>query len=91
MLPSIITLIPEKQNPYSMGEFRPNSCCNVVYKCITKILVNRLVLPGLDSIVSNSQTAFVPNRSISENVLLTKELVRDIYTKDKGELDAHPK
>jgi ABC-type antimicrobial peptide transport system permease subunit len=57
---------------------------------LIKILVNRLVLPGLDSIVSNSQTAFVPNRSVSENVLLTQELVRD-YTKDKGELDAHPK
>lgn len=30
--------------------------------------------PGLDLIVSQSQTAFIPNRSISENVLLAQEL-----------------
>lgn len=48
---TIITLVPKNLNPSSMGDFRPISCCNVAYKCITKILANRL-LPCLDSLVS---------------------------------------
>ncbi|PKI77377.1 hypothetical protein CRG98_002322 [Punica granatum] len=31
-----ITLVPKTLNPSRMTEFRPISCCNVVYKCITK-------------------------------------------------------
>jgi hypothetical protein len=58
----------------------------------TKILVNRLILPGLDSIVSNSQTAFVPIIEVFQKMSSSHKSwpVRD-YTKDKGELDAHPK
>jgi hypothetical protein len=79
---TIITLVPKKQNPSSMGDFQPKSCCNVVYKCIMKILANRL-LPGLDSIVSNNQMAFISHHNIPENVLLVQELVRD-YHRDNG-------
>ena len=65
-----------------MGDFRPIACCNVVYKCITKILSNRM-LPLLGDLVSMNQSAFIPYRSISENVLLAQELVRS-YHKKKG-------
>jgi hypothetical protein len=34
-----------------------------------------------------TKTAFIPNRSLSENVLLAQEIVKD-YHKDKGKLDA---
>lgn len=37
-----ITLVPKCPNPSMMTNFRPISCCNVLYKCITKILANRL-------------------------------------------------
>lgn len=40
---TIITFVPKKQNPSSMGDFRPIYCCNVVYKCINKILAKRLI------------------------------------------------
>jgi hypothetical protein len=65
-----------------MGDFRPIAYCNVVYKCITKIISNRM-LPFLSDLVSLNQSAFIPSRSISENVLLAREIVRG-YHKEKG-------
>jgi hypothetical protein len=79
---TIITLVPKKRNPSVMGDYRPISCCNLVYKTITKILANRL-LPGLPDIISNNQGAFIPKRSIAENILLAQEIVHD-YHKSKG-------
>jgi len=32
---TILTLIPKKKNATSMGDYRPISCYNLVYKCIT--------------------------------------------------------
>jgi hypothetical protein len=78
---TILTLIPKKPNASVMGDFRPIACSNVLYKCITKILSNRM-MPVLDSLISRNQFAFIPCRSISENVLLAQELVRNYHRKD---------
>ncbi|XP_031387323.1 uncharacterized protein LOC116200633 [Punica granatum] len=76
---TIIVLVPKKEKADCMKDFRPISCCNVVYKCITKVLANRLkeVLPD---IISLNQTAFVQGRRISDNVLLAHELVRNYHS-----------
>ncbi|KAK4381007.1 hypothetical protein Sango_3009400 [Sesamum angolense] len=71
---TLITLIPMVQLPTKVGDFRPISCCNVVYKIITKIMVKRMQLV-LEKLVDNCQNAFVPGRSISDNILLAQELV----------------
>jgi hypothetical protein len=76
---TILTLVPKKCNPETMSDYRPISCCNLVYKFIAKILANRL-LSGLDDIISSSQGAFIPNRSIAENNLLAQDLVFDYHT-----------
>ncbi|XP_031392075.1 uncharacterized protein LOC116204137 [Punica granatum] len=75
---TIIALVPKKEKANCMRDFRPISCCNVVYKCISKVLANRLkeVLPD---IISLNQTAFVQGRKISDNVLLAHELVRNYH------------
>jgi hypothetical protein len=41
---TIITLVPKKRNPSVMGDYKPISYCNLIYKTITKILANRLLL-----------------------------------------------
>ncbi|KAL4304364.1 hypothetical protein GQ457_10G028210 [Hibiscus cannabinus] len=71
---TIITLVPKVANPMKAVDFRPISCCCTVYKCITKILANRLK-QGLPSIILPNQSAFLAGRDLVENVLLAQEIV----------------
>uniref|UniRef100_A0A5B6YXE9 Reverse transcriptase domain-containing protein n=1 Tax=Davidia involucrata TaxID=16924 RepID=A0A5B6YXE9_DAVIN len=57
-----ITLIPKTHNPSTMKDFRPISCCNTLYKCIAKVLANR-IKPLLPSLISNNQAAFIKGRN----------------------------
>ncbi|KAL0352456.1 UNVERIFIED_CONTAM: Retrovirus-related Pol polyprotein from type-2 retrotransposable element R2DM [Sesamum calycinum] len=70
---TLLALIPKVQYPSTVSEFRPISCCNVLYKVITKILVQR-IKEVLDKIITLSQNAFVPGRLIANNILLAHEL-----------------
>ncbi|KAL0556476.1 hypothetical protein IC582_004990 [Cucumis melo] len=69
-----ITLIPKHNGAERLKDFRPISCCNVLCKCISKILADRLRV-WLPSFISSNQSAFVLGRSIIENILLCQELV----------------
>lgn len=79
---TLIALIPKSSTAASMKDFRPISLCTVAYKCVSKILASRIknVLPSLIHI---SQSAFIPGRQISDNILLAQELFRG-YTRDTG-------
>ncbi|KAL0287889.1 UNVERIFIED_CONTAM: putative mitochondrial protein [Sesamum radiatum] len=67
-------MIPKTQVPVRVSDFRPIACCNVLYKAISKILVNRLQ-KVLHLLIDSSQTAFVPGRVIADNILLAQELL----------------
>ncbi|KAL0439694.1 UNVERIFIED_CONTAM: hypothetical protein Slati_2452400 [Sesamum latifolium] len=70
----LLTLIPKVQLPLCVLDYRPISCCNVIYKAITKIIVKRMQRV-LHLLINYSQNAFVPGRSISDNILLAQELL----------------
>ncbi|XP_075636973.1 uncharacterized protein LOC142609279 [Castanea sativa] len=57
---------------------RPTSCCNLIYKCTTKILANTL-RPCLANMIRNNQTTFIPNRCTAENIILAQELVKNYH------------
>uniref|UniRef100_A0A803Q963 Reverse transcriptase domain-containing protein n=1 Tax=Cannabis sativa TaxID=3483 RepID=A0A803Q963_CANSA len=70
-----ITLIPKSKCPKSVVDFRPISCCNVIYKTATKVLCNRLrgILPDL---IAANQGGFTHGRFIAHKVLVCQDLVR---------------
>ncbi|GKD96348.1 putative RNA-directed DNA polymerase, partial [Tanacetum coccineum] len=75
---TILAMLPKVSTPSRANEFCPISGCNVIYKCISKIITNR-IKEGLDDVVSVNQSTFVPGRSISENILLTQELMHTYH------------
>ena len=81
---TVIALIPKVKNPKKVTELRPISLYNVIYKLISKVLANRLKV-FLPEIISPTQSAFVPGRLISDNILIAYELTHHILNRKKGE------
>ncbi|XP_035845270.1 uncharacterized protein LOC118491527 [Helianthus annuus] len=79
---TILALVPKVDTPDSVLDYRLISCCNVIYKCISKIITER-IKGSLEKLVSINQSAFVPGRKISDNILLTQELIHN-YHLNKG-------
>ena len=75
---TIIALVPKVPNASSMHDYRPISCCNNIYKCISKIIAVRIKWCLLN-IIFLTQTAFVQGRSIADNILLTQELMKNYH------------
>ena len=80
---TMVVLIPKTRKPKNLKELRPISLCNVVYKVVAKVITNRLKLI-LPNIISHNQSAFVPGRMISDNVLLAYELTHYLQNKRSG-------
>ena len=70
-------MIPKKDNPKNVSDYRPISLCNVCYKIIAKILSNRVkfVLPNL---IGKEQSGFVQGRSPADNILTIQEVVHTL-------------
>ncbi|KAG7557763.1 Zinc knuckle CX2CX4HX4C [Arabidopsis suecica] len=75
-----ICLVPKIESPTQVKDFRPISLCNVAYKIISKVLADRLK-PWLHLLISESQSAFIPGRLITDNVIITHELLHSLSTK----------
>ncbi|XP_013679777.1 uncharacterized protein LOC106384346 [Brassica napus] len=74
-----VRLIPKIQGAKKVEEYRPIALCNVYYKVISKLLSLRLK-PILKEIISENKSAFIHGRAITDNVLITHEVLQYLKT-----------
>ncbi|GJR41735.1 putative RNA-directed DNA polymerase [Tanacetum coccineum] len=79
---TIIALVPKVAAPSRVNDFRPISCCNVLFKCISKIIAN-LIKESLKSLVSSNQSALFKVFYIGKTFLLGGGLMHN-YHLDRG-------
>jgi hypothetical protein len=77
-----IVLLPKKDDPELLKDFRPILLCNVIYKVVSKCIVNRF-RPLLQDLIGPTQTAFVSGCLITDNALIAFECLQAIETGNK--------
>ncbi|XP_031097211.1 uncharacterized protein LOC116001448 [Ipomoea triloba] len=78
-----VVLIPKKNCPEMVSDLRPIALCNVVYKIMAKMIANRMK-PLLGEVISDSQSAFIPNRLITDNIMIAAEVGHLLNRKHGG-------
>ena len=72
-------LILKTEVPTLFSKFHPISLCNVVYKLISKVLVNRL-RPFTMELIGPLQNSFIPSRSTIDNVITAQEILYHMHS-----------
>ncbi|KAA3457378.1 reverse transcriptase [Gossypium australe] len=75
-----IVLILKKVHQTNLSHFRPINLCNVIYKIMAKAIANSF-RGVLEKCIDKAQSAFVPGRLISDNALITYELLNTLKKK----------
>ncbi|KAL8144739.1 hypothetical protein AgCh_003079 [Apium graveolens] len=80
---TIVVLVPNKKCPTKMTKLQYVSLCNILVKLITKVTVNKM--KGLlESIISKNQSAFIPDRLISDNIMISYDDMHYLKREERG-------
>lgn len=77
---TLITLIPKVDHPECATQFTPIGLCNVAYKVITKVILNR-IKPLLHKLISKTQGSFVLGLKITDNIVIAQEVIHTMRKK----------
>ncbi|XP_019166597.1 PREDICTED: uncharacterized protein LOC109162331 [Ipomoea nil] len=78
-----MVMIPKIGTPQMVTDLRPIALSNVVYRVMAKMITNRMK-PLMEEIISDSQSAFIPDRLIIDNILLATEVGHFLNRKQCG-------
>jgi hypothetical protein len=76
---TFIALIPKKDDPQSLEDFRPISLCKNIYKVIAKIISRRLKVI-LSKSISQEKFGFLEGKTIHEAIVVSQEALHSIKT-----------
>ncbi|GJW02387.1 RNA-directed DNA polymerase, eukaryota, partial [Tanacetum coccineum] len=79
---AFIALIPKSLDPKTVSDYRPISLIGSLYKVVTKILAMRLSTV-ISDLISDVQTAFLPNRQILDGPFIINELLARCHQKNQ--------
>jgi hypothetical protein len=71
---SFLTLVPKKDHPQGLFDYRPICLIGSLYKILSKLLANRLK-QVLGKLISRCQSAFLPQRQILDGVVGLNEIL----------------
>ena len=72
-----LVLILKLAHPEMITQFRLISLCNILYKLVSRIIVQRLK-PYMAEIINPCQAGFVPGRRTSDNITFVQEVIRTL-------------
>lgn len=78
-----ITLIPKVRHPQNISQYRLIALCPVLCKLAAKAVTNRM-RRCIGDIISEEQSALVPGRLITDNILVAYESVHTMKRRKKG-------
>lgn len=75
-----VVLLPKKDNPEKISDYRPISLTHCFAKFTSKLLANRLA-PELDNLISVNQTAFIKKRCIQDTFAYVQSALKQLHKK----------
>ncbi|KAM1140413.1 hypothetical protein ACFX2I_040478 [Malus domestica] len=77
-----LVLIPKVACPKNITQYWPIALCNVSYKILAKVIMNRLkkVMP---KVISDNQSAFVAGKHIQDNILVVYKILHSLMHQPK--------
>lgn len=78
---TVVALIPKVPMPETLNHLRPISCCNFIYKVISKVIVCRL-RKFMGDIITPNQSTFIGGRLIQDNLIVAQEVFHALKKKE---------
>ena len=80
-----IVPIPKNNELKNMSDYRPISLGTVISRIVSRVVANRLKRV-LAMVIFDAQSAFVPNRLITDNTIVVYELLHRMRNRRKGRM-----